>query len=122
MYVLRKGLTNLLQLPLGRTYTSLSPIAQMAIPKLFQPTRVGRMNLQHRVVLSPMTRLRANEDHVHGDLAVEYYTQRASVPGTLLVTEATAIHPRAGGLPNIPHIYTDEQISAWKRVCRRPLF
>ena len=74
------------------------------------------MNLQHRVVLSPMTRLRANKDHVHGDLALEYYTQRASVPGTLLVTEATAIHPLAGGLPNIPFIYTDDQIRAWKRV------
>ena len=78
------------------------------------------MNLQHRIVLSPMTRLRANKDHVHGDLGLEYYTQRASAPGTLLITEATAIHPHAGGLPHIPFIYTDEQIKAWKRV--RSLF
>ena len=74
------------------------------------------MDLKHRVVLSPMTRCRANKDHVHGDLALEYYTQRASTPGTLLITEATAIHPHAGGIPHIPHIYTDEQIKAWKRV------
>ena len=90
--------------------------------KLFQPIRVGRMNLQHRIVLSPMTRLRANKDHVHGDLAVEYYTQRASTPGTLLITEATPIHPHAGGLPHIPFIYTDEQINAWKRVSYSFLF
>ena len=88
----------------------------MSSSKLFQPIRVGRMDLKHRVVLSPLTRLRANKDHVHGDLAVEYYTQRASTPGTLLFTEATAIHPHAGGLANIPHIYTDEQIKAWRRV------
>lgn len=88
----------------------------MTVSKLFQPIRVGRMNLQNRIVLSPMTRLRANKDHVHGDLALEYYTQRASTPGTLLITEGTVIHPHAGGQPNIPYIYTDEQIKAWKRV------
>jgi len=87
-----------------------------AASKLFQPIRVGRMNLKHRIVLSPMTRFRANKDHVHGDLALEFYTQRASTPGTLLITEATAIHPHAAGMPNIPFIYTDEQINAWKRV------
>ena len=85
--------------------------------KLFQPIRVGRMDLKHRIVLSPLTRLRANKDHVHGDLGLEYYTQRASTPGTLLMTEATAIHPHAAGLPHIPYIYTDEQINAWRRVC-----
>jgi len=98
------------QLPIPPT------IFAMSMSKLFQPIRVGRMDLKHRIVLSPMTRLRANKDHVHGDLALEYYTQRASVPGTLLVTEATAIHPHAGGLPHIPFIYTDEQINEWKRV------
>ena len=88
----------------------------MSSSKLFQPIRVGRMDLSHRIVLSPLTRYRANKDHVHGDLALEYYTQRASTPGTLLKTEATAIHPHAGGLAYIPFIYTDEQIKAWKRV------
>ena len=88
----------------------------MSEPRLFQPIRVGRMNLQHRVVLSPMTRLRATKDHVHGDLALEYYTQRASTPGTLLITEAAPVHPRAGGLPSMPFIFTDEQINGWKPV------
>ena len=84
--------------------------------KLFQPIRVGRMDLSHRVVLSPLTRLRANKDHVHGDLGLEYYTQRASIPGTLLITEGTVIHPHAGGQSHVPFVYTDEQINAWRRV------
>ncbi|KAK8093358.1 FMN-linked oxidoreductase [Apiospora hydei] len=46
----------------------------------------------------------------------EYYEQRASVPGTLLITEATFISPQAGGYPNVPGIYTPEQIRAWKDV------
>lgn len=66
--------------------------------------------------MAPLTRFRADHEHVHGDLAVEYYSQRASVPGTLIVTEATLISPRASGYPNVPGIYNPAQIEAWKRV------
>ncbi|KAI0063310.1 NADH:flavin oxidoreductase/NADH oxidase [Artomyces pyxidatus] len=83
---------------------------------LFQPLRVGLSNLKHRVVMAPLTRYRANTDHEHGDLGVEYYTQRASVPGTLLVTEATFIAARAGGYPTAPGIWTEKQIAAWKKI------
>ncbi|OSX62193.1 hypothetical protein POSPLADRAFT_1143343 [Postia placenta MAD-698-R-SB12] len=86
------------------------------LPKLFQPTKVGTFTLSHRVVLAPLARFRANKAHVHGDLAVEYYAQRGSVPGTLLVTEATVIAAKAGGYDNVPGIWNDEQIVAWKRV------
>lgn len=89
------------------------------LPKLFQPTKVGTFTLSHRVVLAPLARFRANKAHVHGDLAVEYYAQRGSVPGTLLVTEATVIAAKAGGYDNVPGIWNDEQVVAWKRV--RPL-
>jgi NADPH2 dehydrogenase len=91
-----------------------------SIPKLFQPIRVGTANLQHRVVLAPMTRARASAQHVHGPLAVEYYKQRTSAPGTLAITEATFIAPQAGGYKNIPGIWNDEQISGWSPV-RHPL-
>ncbi|KAL7283668.1 hypothetical protein ACG7TL_003104 [Trametes sanguinea] len=95
------------------------PQAVGQVPKLFQPVTVGDMQLAHRVVMAPLTRCRANSRHVHGDLAVEYYAQRASVPGTLLITEATYIAPQTVGHPlgpTIPGIWSDEQISAWKKV------
>lgn len=66
--------------------------------------------------MAPLTRIRANSAHVHGPLAVEYYSQRASVPGTLIITEATFISVRAGGMNNVPGIYTEEQVAAWKKV------
>ena len=66
--------------------------------------------------MAPLTRYRASDDHVHGDLAAEYYSQRASVPGTLLVTEATFISPKASGYANVPMIYNAEQIAGWKKV------
>ena len=88
----------------------------MSLSKLFQPIKVGELNLKHRVVLAPLSRFRANDAHVPSPLAVEYYSQRASVPGTLLTTEATLISPEAGGYENVPGIYTNDHIAAWKKV------
>ncbi|VDC04599.1 unnamed protein product [Peniophora sp. CBMAI 1063] len=85
-------------------------------PKLFQPYRLGNMVLSNRVVLSPLTRTRANEQHELDDLAVEYYSQRASTPGTLLISEATIIAHKAGGWPRAPGIWTDKQLAAWKKI------
>jgi hypothetical protein len=87
-----------------------------SVSALFRPLPVGAINVNHRVVMAPLTRFRANKDHVHGELAKTYYTQRASVPGTLLVTEATIIAPRAGGYTNAPGIWSDAQIAGWKPV------
>ena len=83
---------------------------------LFAPIQVGRVTLSHRVVLSPLSRSRATKDHVHTKLAVEYYAQRSSVPGSLLITEGTVIHPLAGTWSHAPYIYTDAQVRAWKEV------
>ncbi|KAH7903352.1 hypothetical protein BJ138DRAFT_160906, partial [Hygrophoropsis aurantiaca] len=82
----------------------------MSTPALFQPIKVGDLALQHRVVLAPLTRCRAYDSHVPGPQAATYYAQRASTPGTLLITEATYISHDAGGFTNVPGIYTDDQI------------
>ena len=85
-------------------------------PALFQLIKVGDITLAHRVVLAPQTRYRADAAHVHTDLGVKFYEQRASVPGTLLITEATYISPQASGQPHAPGIWNDAQIAAWKKV------
>jgi NADPH2 dehydrogenase len=90
------------------------------IPKLFQPIRVGTANLQHRVVLAPVKRARASEQHIPGALVLEYYKQRTSAPGTLAITEATILAPHAGGHAYVPGIWNDGQIRGWKPV--RTLF
>ncbi|KAI0032139.1 hypothetical protein K488DRAFT_70890 [Vararia minispora EC-137] len=86
------------------------------LSKLFQPIRVGAAQLQHRVVMSPMTRNRATADHIPTDLMVKYYDQRSSTPGTLLITEATFIADKASGLGNVPGIWNQAQIDAWKKI------
>jgi NADPH2 dehydrogenase len=67
--------------------------------------------------MAPLTRFRSSDEHVPLlPLMATYYSQRASVPGTLLVTEATHISPSAGGYDNVPGIYSPAQIAAWKQV------
>lgn len=83
---------------------------------LFQPLTVGNAKLQHRIVMAPMTRFRANAQYVPTDLTVQYYDQRASVPGTLIISEAAFIAPQAGGYADVPGIWSDEQVAAWRKV------
>ena len=84
--------------------------------KLFQPLKIGNLELKNRLVLAPLTRFRADDAHVPLPFVPEYYAQRASVPGTLLITEATFIAPLAGGYGNAPGIYSQDQIESWKKV------
>lgn len=88
-------------------------------PKLFTPVQFGPNTLQHRVVLAPMTRFRSDDNHVPiTKLVAEHYAARAAVPGTLLITDAVYITARAGGFANVPGIWNQEQIDAWKQVSR----
>ncbi|GAA5810972.1 hypothetical protein MFLAVUS_004401 [Mucor flavus] len=83
--------------------------------KLFSPIKIGRHELEHRVVLAPLTRFRATLEAVPTELLVDYYAQRAS-PGGLLVTEGTFISRMAGGYRQAPGLYTQDQIEQWKKV------
>ncbi|KAJ7155043.1 hypothetical protein C8R46DRAFT_1005166 [Mycena filopes] len=89
----------------------------MSASKLFEPIKVGNVELQHRIVLAPLTRYKADAAHVpYVPLVPEYYSQRGSKPGTLLITEGTFIAARAGGYAHIPGIWSPAQITAWKAV------
>lgn len=84
--------------------------------RLFSPLKIGKLTLSNRLVMAPLTRFRADNDHVPLPMVEKYYVQRASYSGTLLVTEATFISPQASGYANVPGIWTPEQISAWKKI------
>lgn len=95
----------------GNTATNPSPSA------LFQPLRLGTMDLQNRLVLAPLTRFRADDEHVPvPERMAPYYAQRGCVPGTLLITEGTFVDQRAAGYGNVPGIWNDAQIAAWKPI------
>ncbi|BDD63672.1 hypothetical protein MPDQ_000590 [Monascus purpureus] len=94
-------------------------IRPLGSTKLFQPLRLGKFQLKHRIVLAPLTRCRATEEspgvYVPNGLSVEYYTQRAT-DGGLLISEASPIHRYAVGYPRVPGIFTQSQIEGWHRV------
>lgn len=82
--------------------------------KLFDPVRVGRYTVQNRLVMAPMTRSRAQYDGTPGELAAEYYAQRASVG--LIVTEGTQPSDDGQGYLTTPGIYTDAHVAGWKKT------
>ncbi|MBN3833406.1 alkene reductase [Burkholderia sp. Ac-20344] len=82
--------------------------------QLFTPVRVGRYTLENRLVMAPMTRSRATFDGTPGELAAEYYAQRASIG--LIVTEGTQPSDDGQGYLTTPGIYTDAHVAGWKAV------
>ncbi|KAL0257425.1 hypothetical protein SLS55_008238 [Diplodia seriata] len=103
-------------MPAPITTPTFAPLKDTA---LFKPTQLGKLSLGHRIVLAPLTRMRAQKESdgvfVHQDLAVEYYKQRAS-KGGLLLTEATDICHYASGYPGVPGVFTASQLDGWKKV------
>ena len=81
---------------------------------LFRPLRLGAIQLPNRIVMAPLTRMRAGAANVPTALNAEYYAQRSSAG--LIISEGTAVSPQAQGYPNAPGIYTAAQIAGWRAV------
>ena len=81
---------------------------------LWSPIQIGRMQLSHRLAMSPLTRARAQADGTPGELAAEYYAQRASLG--LLISEGTQPSADGQGFPNSPGIHTDRHVSGWREI------
>ncbi len=88
----------------------------MNLPHLFSPLNVGPYHLKHRVVMAPLTRMRAARPSLAPrPLNAEYYAQRAT-PGGLLIAEASPVAATGFGNPGVPGIYTEAQIAGWRAV------
>ena len=86
-------------------------------PKLFQPTRIGSIDIANRIVMAPLTRSRADEpagDVPGSDMNVEYYRQRRGAG--LIISEGTQVSPLGKGYMATPGIYSDAQVEGWKRI------
>ncbi|KTQ85184.1 NADH:flavin oxidoreductase [Aureimonas ureilytica] len=86
----------------------------MAPSKIFEPFDLGPLHLSNRTVMAPLTRSRATSDGVPKEMHVEYYRQRAGAG--LIISEATNISVEGRGYAWTPGIYSDEQVTAWKKV------
>ncbi|NNM12686.1 MAG: alkene reductase, partial [Pseudomonadales bacterium] len=84
------------------------------VEKLLEPVTLGELELKNRVVMAPMTRSRASDDDLVGDLHVDYYSQRADAG--LIITEGTQPSRDGKGYNRTPGIYNNAQAEAWQRV------
>ena len=81
---------------------------------LFSPMKLGPLELLNRIVMSPMTRIRAGEGYIPSERMVRYYSQRASAG--LIIAEGTHPSPMGRGYTYPPGLYTDEQAAGWRKV------
>jgi 2,4-dienoyl-CoA reductase-like NADH-dependent reductase (Old Yellow Enzyme family) len=81
---------------------------------LFDPIKVGDLQLPNRIIMAPLTRCRASEGRVPNELMAKYYVQRASAG--LILTEATSVTPMGVGYPDTPGIWSDEQVAGWSKI------
>ena len=87
----------------------------MAHDILFESVTLGKTELRNRMVMAPLTRLRALEPgDIPTPLAKTYYAQRASAG--LIITEATQVSAQAKGYAGAPGLHTDEQAAAWQEI------
>jgi len=84
------------------------------LPSLFDPIAFGAISAPNRILMAPLTRGRATDDHVPTPIMADYYSQRAGAG--LLISEATGISREGLGWPNAPGLWTREQVEAWKPV------
>ena len=88
----------------------------MKFPSLFSPLQVGPYKLKHRVVMAPLTRMRAERPSLAPrPLNAEYYGQRAT-SGGLIIAEASPVTATGHGSPGTPGIYSEQQIDGWRDV------
>lgn len=85
------------------------------VPPMFQPFRLREMELDNRVVLSPMCMYSADEG-MPDDWHLVHLGARALGGAGLIFTEMTTVSPEARITHGCAGIYTDEQEAAWKRV------
>jgi len=86
----------------------------MSIDSLFTPLSLGAIQLPNRIIMAPLTRMRAGINNVPTAINAIYYAQRASAG--LIISEGTAISVDAHGYPSAPGVYTPEQIAGWRAV------
>lgn len=81
---------------------------------LFSPVTLGALALPNRIVMAPLTRVRAGDSGIPNDLLVEHYAQRASTG--LITSEGIYTSFESQAFAGQPGIVTDEQVAGWRRV------
>jgi 2,4-dienoyl-CoA reductase-like NADH-dependent reductase (Old Yellow Enzyme family) len=86
------------------------------MPSLFDPLKIGDLQVPNRIFMAPLTRSRAGVERIPNRLMAQYYAQRASAG--LIVSEATVVSSLGIGYADTPGIWSPEQVEGWKLTTR----
>src|SRR4029453_9078479 len=84
------------------------------MPALFDPLRLGPIEIPNRILMAPLTRARAGREALPNDLMAAYYAQRAGAG--LIISEATGISREGLGWPGAPGLWSKAQVEGWQKV------
>jgi 2,4-dienoyl-CoA reductase-like NADH-dependent reductase (Old Yellow Enzyme family) len=84
------------------------------MPSLFDPLQIGDITLPNRIIMAPLTRMRAGVTRTPNALMTKYYVQRASAG--LIISEATSVTPMGVGYADTPGLWSKAQVAGWSGV------
>lgn len=90
-------------------------VANDVPPPMFTPFRLRDLEVQNRIVVSPMATYSATNG-VPNDFHLVHLGARAQGGAGLVFTEMTCVTPEGRITPGCPGMYTDQQETAWKRI------
>lgn len=85
------------------------------VPPMFLPIRLRQMEIDNRIVVSPMATYSA-ENGVPNDFHLVHLGARAMGGAGLVFTEMTCIAPDARITPGCPGLWSAAQTAAWRRI------
>jgi len=85
------------------------------MPSLFEPLKIGELEVPNRIFMAPLTRNRSTgAGRVPNAMMRDYYVQRASAG--LIISEATSVAPAGVGYPHTPGVWSAQQVEGWRKI------
>jgi anthraniloyl-CoA monooxygenase len=84
-------------------------------PAMFQPARIGPLEVKNRIIMSSMDMYSA-VDGVPGEFHLVHLGSKAMGGAGLVMTEMTCVSPEGRITLGCPGLYNDTQRDAWRRI------
>ncbi|MFC1825688.1 hypothetical protein ACFL9T_23505, partial [Thermodesulfobacteriota bacterium] len=84
--------------------------------KLFEPIRIGRLQVKNRIVMPPMGMGYANEDGTVSERVINYYVRRARCHVGMIVVEHCLVDPKVRGVGPELRISDDRYIEGLAKL------
>lgn len=88
-----------------------------SLTKLFEPSKIGKMELRNRAVMAPMGTFSGDEDGSINGRTIDYHVERAKGPG-LIICQYTYVCKEAPGGPGVLALWHDKYIPGLERLTK----